>query len=396
MFTLKPRDNREALPFAKRLLSIVGFCPVVGNRAHWKKYTIVSFYLFVLFIPKTCFAYPNTESIIRSVVELVFQANIMLGFVLFTFQFRHYQRLLDSINSCVRFGKPSSGVTPQQQLLEQLNHRVHLVVMSYCWYVVITAIFYWLAPCATTFHAILSETASGNTSLESVSFSLIQEESFYWINNRHSVSGYAIFNIFMLALMWISGYSNASKLSTLLSSIKYCSTLFRVLHMQIQQLDQVPNKKLDYALRDVLQQHIRTLRCAELLNVSLRPVMALQFVVCIATWCLGILYILVAGLSDVNEVNVMLLIANITFETFGYCYLGTELSSQAASIASAAYQIRWERYTIKQQKILQMVIMRGQRRSQITIGGSVGVNVEQFANIVKNAYSIFVVVKDFF
>ncbi|XP_035796196.1 odorant receptor 63a-like [Anopheles albimanus] len=277
--------------------------------------------------------------------------------------------------------------------------------MSYCWYVVITAIFYWLAPCATTFHAILSETASGNTSLESVSFSLIQEESFYWINNRHSVSGYAIFNIFMLALMWISGYSNASKLSTLLSSIKYCSTLFRVLHMQIQQLDQVPNKKLDYALRDVLQQHIRTLRCAELLNVSLRPVMALQFVVCIATWCLGILYILVAvshfsfglvqptrdhlslslitaqGLSDVNEVNVMLLIANITFETFGYCYLGTELSSQAASIASAAYQIRWERYTIKQQKILQMVIMRGQRRSQITIGGSVGVNVEQFANV---------------
>ncbi|XP_049536456.1 odorant receptor 4-like [Anopheles darlingi] len=114
------------------------------------------------------------------------------------------------------------------------------------------------------------------------------------------------------------------------------------------------------------------------------------------TTCDHLFLLTTQGLSDVNVMNVMLLIANITFETFGYCYLGSELSSQAASIASAAYQTRWERYSIEQQKILQMVIMRGQRRSQISVGGSVGVNVEQFAKIVKNSYSIFVVVKDFF
>ncbi|XP_058819065.1 uncharacterized protein LOC131681961 isoform X3 [Topomyia yanbarensis] len=87
------------------------------------------------------------------------------------------------------------------------------------------------------------------------------------------------------------------------SLIKYVSLMFELVARRIRLLDQLPcgatRKHRERELDVVIQQHYLALRCAELLEELISPILLAQFLGCVLVWCLLILYITMSyGISD--------------------------------------------------------------------------------------------------
>uniref|UniRef100_A0A182PZQ0 Uncharacterized protein n=1 Tax=Anopheles farauti TaxID=69004 RepID=A0A182PZQ0_9DIPT len=268
-----------------------------------------------------------------------------------------------------------------------------MISAIFCYYVLVTASMYWLSPWLMTLRSLYMATTTTNGSQTPIEFYLTLDATFYWLDNRHSLVGYVIYSLVILFVFCFAAYSNATKLITILSSIKYCSTLLHVISVSIDQLDRIPPTKTEHELKKIVRMHHIALRCVTLLERTLNPVMALQFVFCMLTWCLMLLYIVIVGFN-VNVLNGMLVMSNLTLEMFGYCFLGTELATTGATIARQSYQFRWEQHSPDVRKTLQMIMMRSQKPLRLTAGGFISVNVEQFTMVVKTSYSILIVLKD--
>ena len=97
-----------------------------------------------------------------------------------------------------------------------------------------------------------------------------------------------------------------------------------------------------------------------------------------------------------------LLFLFVSIETFGYCYLGTQLSqevctvalkftllqlcfafssSQSINIGQALYASGWYEYDVQMRKYISFMIMRSQRRVGLTAAKFCFVDMEQFGAV---------------
>ncbi|XP_035908990.1 odorant receptor 67a-like [Anopheles stephensi] len=137
------------------------------------------------------------------------------------------------------------------------------------------------------------------------------------------------------------------------------------------------------------------MRCAELLELVLQPLLLMQLVLCILIWCTMMLYFSVSGIN-VKFINMFLLFLFVSIETFGYCYLGTQLSQESINVGKALYDADWIDYDAVMRKKVAFMIMRAQCRVGLTAAKFCFVDMEQFVAMLNMSYSIFVVLKDVF
>ena len=102
----------------------------------------------------------------------------------------------------------------------------------------------------------------GNESIQSIQYYPNLEESFYWLDNRSSVSGYAAFSAVALIVFAFASYNHVTKLLTILSTIKYCSTLFHLVSIGIDELNLVSPENIDRELKKLIQMHQLAIRYA--------------------------------------------------------------------------------------------------------------------------------------
>uniref|UniRef100_A0A182RG81 Odorant receptor n=1 Tax=Anopheles funestus TaxID=62324 RepID=A0A182RG81_ANOFN len=394
MFKLNPKDPKAVMPIVKYLLSLSGFRQDAEHLGR-KILPNVFVYIVVLLIPKVFFPYPSRASMIQGLAELIFFTNVDVGFFCLVLQHDHYRQLLNTIDTFINIAYHSTNQKESlpELLLMRLNRNIQKLSVIFCYYIVVTAIIYWTLPCMLTYRSIFKARTIGNASVTLIQYYPNLEETFYWIDNRHTVFGYIVFSIVALVIFSFASYNNATKVLTIVTTIKYCSTLLLLVSITIKDLNRTAAEDIDRELKKAVQMHQLAIRCFTLLNQTLSIVMALQLALCTLTWCLTLLYVFTIGF-DMIAMNGLLIMFNMTLEMFGYCFLCTELATTGTQIAHQSYQFRWEQHRPSTQKLVQMIINQGQQPLSLTSWGFLAVNLELFAKVFKTSYSILVVLKD--
>uniref|UniRef100_A0A182IIS9 Uncharacterized protein n=1 Tax=Anopheles arabiensis TaxID=7173 RepID=A0A182IIS9_ANOAR len=295
MEKLRPEDPKAVMPYAKRLLQLSGFrqdTEQLGTRIYLNLFIFVA----AILVPKVCFPYPDTEAMIRGLSELIFFTNIFVGLFCFIAQHRHYRELLNTIESFVNIVYHTSSQQPEslsERTLIKLNVKINQISVVYCYYVAVAAFAYWIAPCVITYLSIHKEQdIAGNGTMHAIQYYPNLEESFYWLDNRTSVRGYAVLSVVAFITFIFAVYSQTTKLLTILSTIN-------------------------------------------------------------------------------------------------------DLATTGTTISRQMYEFQWERHRPAVQKMVAMVIVRGQARLRITAWGIIPIDLELFAKVVKTSYTVLLVLKDF-
>uniref|UniRef100_A0A182PZ81 Uncharacterized protein n=1 Tax=Anopheles epiroticus TaxID=199890 RepID=A0A182PZ81_9DIPT len=397
MLRFTPQDSKAVLPLARRMLRLSGFLQETERFGMINFFNLFIFLATVL-VPKVCFPYPNTAAMIQGISELIYFTNVYVGYFLLVLEHRHYRELLSEIDTFVKVVcRPCHHTaTHAEQTLVKLNLKIQKISALFCCYILITVIMYWSAPCLMTYHSVYkARMSAGNKTLHSpIQYYPNLEESFYWLNNRDTLFGYAVFSGVAIVICGVASYNNATKLLTILPTIKYCSTLLQLVTVRIDDLSGTPpDKNIEQELKNVVQLHQLAIRCVTLLDQTLSYVMALQLALCILTWCFTLLCILIVG-YDVSALNGLLIMINITLEMFSYCFFCNELSTISEIVSRQSYEFQWEKCSPTVRKLLTMVILRGQRPLHIRAGGVITVDLDLFTKVVKTSYSVLVVLKD--
>uniref|UniRef100_A0A6E8VXU4 Odorant receptor n=1 Tax=Anopheles coluzzii TaxID=1518534 RepID=A0A6E8VXU4_ANOCL len=397
MASFKPSDDTDVMPLVLRLLQVIGVWDV--QRCRYRYVAVFLFYVFGILIPKLCFGYPTLETAIAGYTELILETNVFAGMLLFYQRYDHFVPLVDELRAFAAIVFQDNQPMFLRTNLTDLNLRIHKYTLCYCLYMCFCCTVYCVAPLGSNiagYTAAMADTASNSSSSTTFAFTLYLEQGFYWLDNRTSLLGYCVCTVFMFPLMYLCAYTATVKVVAVFNMIKYCQTVLRIVVLKLRLLKTLPDvRQRSDGMSEVWVLHQRALRCAELLELVLQPLLLMQFVLCILIWCMMLLYFTVSGIN-VKFINMFLLFLFVSIETFGYCYLGTQLSQESINIGQALYASGWYEYDVQMRKHISFMIMRSQRRVGLTAAKFCFVDMEQFGAMLNMSYSFFVVLKDAF
>uniref|UniRef100_A0A240PJY3 Uncharacterized protein n=1 Tax=Anopheles atroparvus TaxID=41427 RepID=A0A240PJY3_ANOAO len=384
----KLKDQRLVMPFLLRIQTIAGLW---GDRSQrYRFYLIFSYFCFMVVLPKILFGYPDLEIAVRGTAELMFESNAFFGMLMFSFQRDNYERLvhqLQDLATLVFKDLPAELGT----YLVAVNQRVDRSSKIYCCCHLSLATFFWFMPIYTTYSAYFAAT---NTS-EPVEHVLHLEEELYWLKSRTSIIHYTVYAAIMWPTIYTLGFTGGTKLLTIFSNVKYCSAMLKLVALRIRCLANVKKENTEKELNQIIAMHQKALDCVFLLETTFRWVFFVQFIQCTMIWCSLILYIAVTGFSS-TVANVCVQIILVTVETYGYCYFGTDLTTESFGVALAVYDCEWYKFSISMRRNMRLLLQRSQKPLGITAGKFRFVNVAQFGKMLKMSYSFYVVLKEQF
>ncbi|XP_039309964.1 uncharacterized protein LOC105193486 [Solenopsis invicta] len=114
-------------------------------------------------------------------------------------------------------------------------------------------------------------------------------------------------------------------------------------------------------------------------NIALIQFVSNTLVIC----CLGFLIVISIGAPNGS----MMLIKSVFFyivmslEAFIYCFVGEHLSTKSEMIGYSAYESLWYDLSPRQNRDIQIMIVRSQKNLTLTIGKVVELSLRQFANV---------------
>nr|QXO36141.1 olfactory receptor Or16 [Anopheles melas] len=370
---------------ALKLLRLVGVSQTQSERYRYVPMFVL--FLFTIAIPKIAFGYPNFETSIIGLAELFFQTNRFVGVLLLVI---YSDSLFELVRQSEFFTKKVlSETSPVAEYLTKMDTQVTKITKLYLTALLVPANFYSYSPIVATLWKYYN-THENDTVPE---FTLHMEEGFYRLNVREKLDHYLIFGAIMVPISFLCALVGTAKLVSILSLIKYCTIYFQLVKVKLEEVGRPENYARE--IKSAIQMHQSALSCADLLHDITAPIMLLQLVLCILVWSSMLLYFTVAGFNT-QFISLLILFMFDTTETFGYCYLGNQLSDESARVASVVYDCRWEGLPPALHKDLQLIMLRAQRPVGITAGKFCFMNMEQFGEVVKTTYSFFVVLRDQF
>nr|QXO36173.1 olfactory receptor Or16 [Anopheles merus] len=370
---------------ALKLLRLVGVSQTQSERYRYVPMFVL--FLLTIAIPKIAFGYPNFETSIIGLAELFFQTNRFVGVLLLVL---YSDSIFELVRQSEFFTKNVlSETSPVAEYLTKMDAQVTKITKLYLTALLVPANFYSYSPIVATLWKYYN-THENDTAPE---FTLHMEESFYRLNVREKLDHYLIFGAIMVPISFLCALVGTAKLVSILSLIKYCTIYFQLVKIKLEEVGRSENYTRE--IRSTIQMHQSALSCTDLLHDITAPIMLLQLVLCILVWSSMLLYFTVAGFNT-QFISLFILFMFDTTETFGYCFLGNQLSDESARVASVVYDCRWEDLPPPLRKDLQLTMLRAQRPVGITAGKFCFMNMEQFGEVVKTTYSFFVVLRDQF
>ncbi|XP_053667101.1 odorant receptor 49b-like [Anopheles marshallii] len=381
-------ENPPGVPhIALKLLRLVGVSEAKTERCRCVPIFLV--FIAIIAVPKIALGYPNFETSIIGLAELFFQTNRFVGVLLLVL---YNNTLFSLVRQSESFTKNVlKESSPAAQYLTKTDAQITKITRLYLTALLVPANFYSYSPIISTLWNYYNAHQNNTTA---PAFILHMEENFYGLNIRETFNHYLIFGAIMVPTSFLCAFVGTAKLVSILSLIKYCTIYFQLVTLKLQEITQKQSCS-SCELHSVLRMHQHALECGDLLTTLTAPIMLLQLLLCILVWSSMLLYFTVSGFNT-QFINLFVLFLFDTTETFGYCYLGNQLSDESAHIARAVYECKWETLSSKTQKDLQLALARAQRPVGITAGKFCFMNMEQFAQVVKTTYSFFIVLKDLF
>uniref|UniRef100_A0A182PZ52 Uncharacterized protein n=1 Tax=Anopheles epiroticus TaxID=199890 RepID=A0A182PZ52_9DIPT len=370
---------------ALKLLRMVGVSQLKSER--YRYVVVFGVFLLTIAVPKVVLGYTSFEASIVGLAELFFQTNRFVGVLLLVL---YSDTLFALVRKSENFTKKVLCETsPVSRYLKTADAQFTKLTRLYLTALLVPANFYSYSPIVSTlwryYHAHENDTAP--------EFVLPMEENFYGLQVREKLSHYLIFGTVMVPTSFLCALVGTAKLVSILSLLKYCTMYFQLITVKLKTI--VHGQDNRHKLRCALEMHQSVLECADLLKTITAPIMLLQLVLCILVWSSMLLYFTISGFNT-QFISVFILFLFDTTETFGYCYLGNQLSDESARIASVVYECGWEGFSSAVQKDLQLTLLRAQRPVGITAGKFCFMNMEQFGEVVKTTYSFFIVLREQF
>uniref|UniRef100_A0A182NZ39 Uncharacterized protein n=1 Tax=Anopheles dirus TaxID=7168 RepID=A0A182NZ39_9DIPT len=351
--------------------------------------SIFLFYLTFTVIPQLSGGYTDVHQFVRASVEFLFNCNIFVGSLCFGYGSATFQTFVREMRTLSEY--TSSTSYKLKHILSRFNRRVDVFAKAQTACMAAIALVYWVAPLSSIYLAIYSEPGNATEPPR-----LVQhlEVKFYWLENRTSLRDYAVFVVIMLPVVCMCSAMCNLKVLTISSSIEYCTFFTQLVIGAAEELHDRPAAgRTSKALSEVVLMHVSLLKCINLLDRTLQPVLLLQWIVCGLNWSISLVYLKNTGIT-LKSVTVVVMFLLATMETFLYCWLGTRLTVQQERLARAFYNTRWYEYPRELQQNLLIVLRQSQRHAYITVGNFFHVNLEEFGRIVHLSYSVYVVLKD--
>uniref|UniRef100_A0A182NEN5 Uncharacterized protein n=1 Tax=Anopheles dirus TaxID=7168 RepID=A0A182NEN5_9DIPT len=341
----------------------------------------------IIALPKIAFGYPDFETSIIGLAELFFQTNRFVGVLLLVLYHDTLYTLVQDAESFTKTVLEESSAISQYLITK--DAQISKITRLYLTALLVPANFYSYSPILSTLWKYYH--TPGNDTISE--FILPMEENFYGLDIRTTLDHYMIFGAIMVPTSFLCALVGTAKLVSILSLIKYCTIYFELVTFKLHEITR--KQSFSTEMRSVLRMHQNAINCADLLKELTAPIMLLQLILCIMVWSSMLLYFTVSGFNT-QFINLFVLFLFDTTETFGYCFLGNQLSDESARVALAVYECSWETLSPGIQKDLQLALLRSQSPVGITAGKFCFMTMQQFGEVVKTTYSFFIVLREQF
>uniref|UniRef100_A0A182XUM2 Uncharacterized protein n=1 Tax=Anopheles quadriannulatus TaxID=34691 RepID=A0A182XUM2_ANOQN len=369
-------DTREMLPIGCRLLKLCGLPR--SDRVNRRFWLLCVFFFVFGQIPRFLIKIDEPIALVRVGAEIVYSTYIFLQLIALYARRSDLYRLIDTLRECVENPYPYDVRAFILRTRDTINKSS--VMYSKCFLAV--CISYIVMPFMAT-SAVMVRNRRNQTG---------EREDFYYLDIRFNLLHYSLYFGAVSGLSVTGSLALCTKDVLDFSLIRTASMLFQATGQQIRNL---PPGASQAKLEAIIHSHRATLKCAAQLQHALNPALLIQITFCTAIWCLMLFYILLLGFTS-KVLNVSLLLLVLTYETYSYCHLGTQFTSNAEEVLDALQQLAWYDQSIPIQKQIYFMIHRSQTRIELTAGKLFPVNIAQFSEIVKKSYSFYLVLKDIF
>nr|AJE25895.1 olfactory receptor OR53 [Planotortrix excessana] len=115
-----------------------------------------------------------------------------------------------------------------------------------------------------------------------------------------------------------------------------------------------------------------------------------QFLLAAPLLCLSA-FILTTSSDPTEIITRLLYFGCISGQLFFYCFCGNMIKIQSDLVATAAYNCSWETTSVRTQKTLKLLILRGQKTLSVVAGNLFELSLVTFGALLKSSYSFFAV-----
>uniref|UniRef100_A0A6E8VXS4 Odorant receptor n=1 Tax=Anopheles coluzzii TaxID=1518534 RepID=A0A6E8VXS4_ANOCL len=370
-------DNpREAIAIGCRLLKLFG----LGRDERFKLVYWLQCVAYLAFsiVPRLLVEIEDMVALMRLIAELVFVVYLCLQIMALYCRRRQLYRLVDMLQQCIDI--------PYSEQIESFLIRSNVKINQS------SAAYARFFMCVYVLYCTMSPLASGFVYIRNQRNATGVQEDLYDLDIRYNPLHYSIYAGLIFVLSAISSLSLCTKDVIDIAAIKTVTLVFGIVTMQIRDLhEQITQERLNR----VIKSHRNALSCATQLEQALNLSVLFQFASCSAIWCLMLFYILLMGL-DSRVLSVVLLLVIVSIETYAYCMLGSQLTTQGEDLLMALQQLSWYDQPVPIQRQILLMIRRSQTPLILRAGKLFSANVVQFGDIVQKSYSFFLVLKNVF
>ncbi|XP_055642893.1 uncharacterized protein LOC129779439 isoform X2 [Toxorhynchites rutilus septentrionalis] len=385
MQLFKKRSNppeHRSLRFQLALLRSLGLW---GNRRQMYKYGFLVFNIVALIIlPKVVFGAGKEgfDTFVRNVAELIFEIENSVSVAIFVLRRDRFERLVAVLENMLNRDWPEE----LNKDIDEFTAQRDKFGRHYCFYILVLAIFFTLAPIVCSVVQLLSVDTEND-------FFLGFELDFYWLNVRTNFGHYIFYMLtFYISSVVSSALHNTLKGAVFVVLIQYGAKVFDLVSKRIDLATKIENQDDRIKeLGEIVELHCLALEYVDNLEATLCFVLMNQILFCILMWCLSMLY-----MSDnfgPNVGNVLILFSVLLYEITVYCINGTNLSEK---VADAIYSFPWYDEKTSVQKSAILIIQRAQKPTGITAAKFYYINVERLSIIVQASFSYYLILKERF
>ncbi|XP_055632876.1 uncharacterized protein LOC129773301 [Toxorhynchites rutilus septentrionalis] len=380
----------KVMPFTLRVMTFVGLWE--NRKCFYRFMMAYSWGAFVVLFPKAVLGIGSNrfDAIAKGIAELFYQSNLSIGAGILAAKRNYFKQMVDLLTEVI---EEVTGKDQPENCYEEIrkqNRAINRFAKFYAIYVTVGPFVFCIPPVAVSYLRYFA--TSGNSS-EVLEFELPMEQRFYGLQIR---TNFVHYNIFVLcSISAYCGYAVLSliKVSSTIAMMKYCALMYRLIAMQIKHFSTLPeDTPKAQKLARIVRLHNSAFRVTQLAENILNIPLMVQFMSCMLFWCLAMFY--VSTNIDISLVNVMVVFALSLIETYGYSYLGTEISNEAAEVGRAIYDLAWYDESAELQNQYRLVLQRSQLETRITAAKFFTVGIEQFGSITQMSYSYYLVLKD--
>uniref|UniRef100_A0A182FZP3 Uncharacterized protein n=1 Tax=Anopheles albimanus TaxID=7167 RepID=A0A182FZP3_ANOAL len=377
-----------ALPLAMRVQMVLGISGTPKDRYRFAPPILC--FIVINVIPKVFFKYVNLQSTILGMAEFCFQLNALIGVALLMVKNEELKLLMKQLEEFAANGFRHSP--PNIILHLEFNQmHIHKHAIGICKMLFYAVNFFNVMPIVSSLWTYYYFRHHQNTTFE---FSIPIEMNFYNWDIKNSVVKYTFFEVLINGINYLIAVSVALKSVTVYSLSKYCILYFQLVGLELETLAQ-DSSDWPQQLKSIVRKHQTAHDCAKLLETVTAPLLLLQLSLCVAMCSIMLLFFTISNGFGTQFMNLFILFVVTITESFMYCILGDQLSSEGLRVAQTVYgSFSWENVSASMMKQLQFMMLQAQQPIGLTGGKFFFLSVEQFGKIIKTTYSIFLVLKD--